>query len=221
VKLKLDLKNPNQQRMLLAFLGVGLLGYMFFFAPFVPGNYLARARQVDQLKAKYADLSSDLTKARQAVTSLDRLELESRKLHERWAVVREQLPDQRELASLLRKITLAGSQAGVRFHLFRPDAPMASQFYTDNPVHITVVGGYHQVATFLSEVAGLGRLVNTHDLSLVAYGQDNSDYTTQAQFVASAYTLGGAGPSSASKGSKPAAGKGATHNAKQLANVTH
>jgi type IV pilus assembly protein PilO len=206
--------------MLLAFLGVGLLGYLFFLAPFVPGNYLARAKQVRQLKSKYADLNSDLTKARQAVGCLDRLEAESRKLHERWAVVREQLPDKRELAALLRKITLAGSQAGIRFHLFRPDAPVASQYYTDNPVRITVVGGYHQVATFLSEVAGLGRLVNSHDLSLTGCTQDNSDYTTQAQFVASAYTLGGAGPSSASKGSKQAAGKGATHDAKQIAKVT-
>lgn len=220
MKLKIDLKNPNQQRMLLAFLGVGLLGYLFFFAPFVPGNFQARARRVGQLKDKYADLSSDLTKARQAVGSLDRLEAESRKLHERWAVVREQLPDQRELAGLLRRITLAGSQAGVRFHLFRPDAPLPSQFYTDNPVHITVVGGYHQVATFLSEVAGLGRLVNSHDLTLTANNGEHSEYTTQAAFVASAYTLGGSGPSPASKGMKQTAAKGATSHAKQIAGVT-
>jgi len=221
VKPMVDLKNPNHQRMLLGFLGVALLGYLFFFAPFVPANYQAGSKRMGQLKRHYADLSSDLTKARQAVSSLGKLEAESRRLHERWTVVREQLPDQRELPSLLRRITLAGSQAGVHFHLFRPDAPSASQYYTDNPVHITVVGGYHQVATFLSEVAGMSRLVNTHDLMLTAYTQDNPEFTTKAEFVASAYTLGGSAPSGSSKGAKaPATGKGAKHDAQQVAKVT-
>ncbi|MBI5835641.1 MAG: type 4a pilus biogenesis protein PilO [Candidatus Eisenbacteria bacterium] len=217
---RIDLKDPNTQRSVLSFLGVGLLAYLFFFAPFVPGNYQARAKRLGELKSKYSALSSDLTKARQAVASLDRLEDESRKLHERWATVREQLPDQRELASLLRKITLAGSQAGVRFHLFKPEPPVASQFYTDNPVRVTVVGGYHQVATFLSEVAGLGRLVNSHDLTMTTYTQDSPDFTTQAMFVASAYTLGGSGPSSASKGAKATTAKGAKRDAHQTASVT-
>jgi len=216
--MKIDLKNPNHQRALLCFLGVGLLAYLWYGAPFVPGNFQARAKRLTELRTKYEHLSSDLTKARQAVASLDRLESESRRLHDRWAVVREELPDRRELASLLRRITLSGSQSGVRFLLFQPDPPAPTQYYTDNPVKISVIGGYHQVATFLSEIADLSRLVNSHDLNLTSYSsKDGDDITSQAQFTASAYTLGGTAPASASRGARNA--KGAASNGQSLAKV--
>ncbi len=210
----IDLKNPNTQKSLLAFLGVGMLGYLFFLAPFVPANFSARARRLAELELRYEKLGADLTKARQAVASLDRLEGESRKLHERWEVVREQLPDQRELASLLRRITLSGSQAGVHFQLFRPDPAVSSQYYTDNPVKITVVGGYHQVGTFLSEIANLGRLVNSHSLELTTFRRAKDDeVTTMASFVASAYTLNGnAGTARSTKDDGKAIAKGGSPN---------
>jgi type IV pilus assembly protein PilO len=220
--MKIDLKNPNHQRALLSFLGVALVAYLYYFAPFVPANYQARAKRLTELKDKYERLSSDLTKARQAVASLDRLEAQSKKLHERWAIVREELPDQREVPSLLRRITLAGSQAGVHFLLFKPDAPAPNEYYTDNPVQISVVGGYHQVATFLSEVAGLSRLVNSHNLNLTNVAPatnnktaNNEDQTTQASVIASAYTLGGNEPKNSSKAAPSKGSKGASPNANQ------
>ena len=173
---------------------MGLAAYLYFLAPFVPGNFQAHAKRQSELKLKYEALSSDLTKARQAVASLDRLEMESRRLHQQWASVREELPDRKELASLLRRVTLAGSQAGVHFQLFKPEAPSANDYYTDNPVRISVTGSYHQVGAFLSEIAGLPRLVNSHNVILASTTKENTDITTQANFVASAYTLGGTGP---------------------------
>jgi hypothetical protein len=77
----IDLKNPNHQRAVLSSLGLVAVAYLYFAASFVPGNYLAREHRLTQLKAKFQSLSSDLTKARQAAASLDRLEAESRKLH--------------------------------------------------------------------------------------------------------------------------------------------
>src|SRR5439155_24965378 len=136
--MSLDLKNPNHQRCLLSFLALAGVTYLFFFAGFVPGNFSARARRLAELKDKYERLTGDLSKARQAVASLDRLEIEARKLHERWETVREELPDRKELASLLRRVTLSGSQAGIHFELFKPDAPVANQYYTDNPVQVKV-----------------------------------------------------------------------------------
>lgn len=217
--MKLDLKNPNHQRALLSFLGVGMLGYLFFLAPFVPANFQARGKRLGELKGKYEKLSSDLTKARQAVASLDRLEVESKKLHERWALVREELPDQKEVPSLLRRITLAGSQAGIHFQLFRPKPSVTTEYYTDNPVQITVIGGYHQIGTFLSEIAGLSRLVNSHHVDLNTFAvsghsRSSDEVTTQASFTASAYTLGGSEPKNSSKAA-PNAAKGARPNAKQ------
>jgi type IV pilus assembly protein PilO len=104
-------------------------------------------------------------------------------------VASELLPEERELAALLRKVTLVGQQSGVEFELFKPRPPMAGEIYTEHPVEIRVVGGYHEVGAFLAEVANLDRIVNATNLALTELEEPSGRQTVRAGFTATAYTL--------------------------------
>ena len=209
----LDLKSPVQQKIILsALLAVGALS-VFFFTHFLPFNFPNQAERIDGLKAEYEKKSTELARARATVADLPRFEAEYEQLHQRWSLAAELLPTDRQVAALLRKITLAAQQTGVRFVTFRPSGPKNEQYYTEMPLQITVNGGYHQIGSFLAELANLRRIITVSNLKLKAGSGTDPLLTTAVDFTASAYSLNttpapGVAPVQALPSPPPAPAKG-------------
>ncbi len=187
-----DLKNPTIQKIVLSALLAGGLLAVFFFTHFLPFGYPNQQDRLNALKTDYERKSTELARARATVADLPRFEAEYEQLHDRWLLAAELLPTDRQLASLLRRITLAGQETGVQFLLFKPAHAKGEAYYTEMPVQIAVTGGYHQVGSFLAELANLRRIVTVTDVRLKATpqtGAGNPLATTSAEFTASAYSL--------------------------------
>ncbi|MBI3539636.1 MAG: type 4a pilus biogenesis protein PilO [Candidatus Eisenbacteria bacterium] len=185
----LDLKNPTVLKIVLAVLiAAGVLG-VFFFTHFLPFGFPNQREQLQTLKADYEKKSTDLARARAAVADLPRFEAEYELLHDRWTTASELLPTDRQLAVLLRKISLAGQQTGVSFLMFKPGATKTESYYTELPVEISVFGGYHQVGSFLAELANMRRIVTVSNMHLSANSKGDGLATTSASITASAYSL--------------------------------
>jgi type IV pilus assembly protein PilO len=185
-----DLKNPAVQKILLATLVVGSLLGVFFFTHFLPFGYPTQRDRINALKSDYEKKSTDLARARATVADLPRFEAEYEQLHQRWELAAELLPADRQMAALLRRITLAAQQTGVSFVSFRPAPPANEQYYTQLPLQISVNGGYHQVGSFLAELANLRRIVTVANVRLKSNPTNTTGFqTTSAEFTASAYSL--------------------------------
>jgi len=125
------------------------------------------------------------------VRNLERVEQEYAILHEQWKVAQTLLPEDNQMPNLLRKVTAAGQQSGIEFVLFRPQNPVNQGFYKDNPVEVSIQGGYHQTAVFLSRLANLNRIVNVSGLTLEGIAdQEDTPYTLETDMILTAYTLG-------------------------------
>ena len=186
-------KDPRFQRAFLILLGVGGVLYCFFFTTWLPFTYKASAGQLNTLGAQYVSMTKDLNKARQAAHRLPYLEREYELLHRKWEQGQTLLPEKVDMAWVLRTVTLVGTRAGVEFTLFRPLPAKPAQYHTENPIEIKVVGGYHQVGSFLAEVANLDRIINVSNLEIVTNKDKEADKPAEASFVAETYTLGGTG----------------------------
>jgi len=185
----LELKNPTVQKIILSvLLAVGVLG-VFFFTHFLPFGYPNGRDRLVTLKAEHEKKSTELARARAAVADLPRFEAEYELLHHRWTMAAELLPTERQLAVLLRRISLAGQQTGVSFVMFKPGPVRAENYYTTLPVDITVLGGYHQVGSFLAELANMRRIVTVSNMRLVTNTKGDGLLTTSASVTASAYSL--------------------------------
>ena len=188
----MDIKDPRTQKILLVGIGVVGILYLYFFSTFVPFGHRAVAAERAELEQQYRQLSSDLSKARQTLNNRAEIERQYEVLNRRWDVAANLLPEEKEVAELLRKVTLVGHQSGVEFLLFKPLAQVTGEVYNENPVDVKVTGGYHQVGAFLAEVANLDRIVNVSNLKLTATKEDKDrpkSQTVEAQFTATAYTL--------------------------------
>ena len=78
-----------------------------------------------------------------------------------------QLPNRSEMDALLTDINQLGVGRGLDFDLFRPGVAVPSDFYATIPVAIKVRGTYHDIGSFVSDLAKLPRIVTLHDVSLV------------------------------------------------------
>jgi type IV pilus assembly protein PilO len=194
----IDVKDPKVVRWVLAVLVILVILPVYFFTSVLPVTYPARRAEIGQLEARHQALSRDLEKARLLVRNLARVEKEYETLHEQWSVAQMLLPQKNEMPSLLRKVTAAGSQSGVEFQLFKPQAPVAREFYAENPIQVKVHGGYHQTGVFLSRLANLNRIVNVSGLALKGLDkQEKQPFTVEAAMTLTAYTLESGGPSTA------------------------
>jgi len=70
------------------------------------------------------------------------------------------------MADVLSQVTVAGQRSGVEFLLFEPKPPTPRDIYMENPIEVTVQGGYHEIGLFLSRLSNLPRIINTNSIDL-------------------------------------------------------
>ncbi|MEW5771024.1 MAG: type 4a pilus biogenesis protein PilO [Pseudomonadota bacterium] len=91
-----------------------------------------------------------------------------------------QLPNKSEMDALLTDINQVGVGRGLAFELFKPGQETPSEFYATLPVAIKVTGTYHDIGSFVSDLAKLPRIVTLHDVSLVP-AKDGAELDMEAR----------------------------------------
>jgi len=98
-----------------------------------------------------------------------------------------ELPNSREIPSLLTSITNAGKVAGLDFLVFKPKPEVKKDFYADVPVDISVSGSYLNVANFFAAVANLPRIVNITNVDFAEVKNVNNRIMTKVNCLATTF----------------------------------
>ncbi len=190
--MNINLKSPAVQRAGLGMLAsIGALG-LFFFSNVLPFGYPRQKDEITKIKTDYEKRAAELARARATVADLPKFEAEYTRVHSQWAHAAQLVPTENRMPTLLRQITLAAQQNGIGMTVVRPGEPRNEQHYTEMPIEIAVTGQYHQVASFLANIANMPRIVNVSGLKLKATdskGSDGPQGSTEAEFTASSYHL--------------------------------
>ena len=76
------------------------------------------------------------------------------------------LPNSHEIPGLLDDITFIGTTSGLDFVKLNWQPEIVKEIYIELPIDIEVIGTYHQFGNFVSEIAGLPRIVTLHDFKI-------------------------------------------------------
>ena len=143
---------------LLLLIGVLALGYYFHLQDLE--LQLDREREAEvTLKQQFTD------KAFQAA-NLDAYKDQMKEMETSFGALLRQLPSDTEVPGLLEDITRTGLSSGLEFEEIKLMPEVKQQFYIELPIQITVDGTYHDLATFVSGVSSLPRIVTLHDFQL-------------------------------------------------------
>ncbi|WP_088331351.1 type 4a pilus biogenesis protein PilO [Lacimicrobium sp. SS2-24] len=140
----------------------GVLGFYLLVNDKLPALETAEAKEVE-LKNSYE------VKYRVAI-NLQAYEEQLAKIQQDFSSMLRSLPTSNETPGLLDDITFVGTSAGLNFKLLNWQKEVPKEFYTELPIQMEVRGDYHDFGKFLSDVAGLPRIVTVHDFEMVNDG---------------------------------------------------
>lgn len=155
------LRLPSKQKVALLILIVLLECVAFFF-----GLYQPKYKQLKELTRKVDDLHNQVLENKKVADNLPRYKQEYEQLQKELEGALTELPNQKEIPSLLTSITNVGKGAGLDFLLFRPKPEEPKDFYAAVPVDIAVSGSFHNVANFFVAVSNLPRIVNISNVAV-------------------------------------------------------
>ncbi|HWI41638.1 MAG TPA: type 4a pilus biogenesis protein PilO [Verrucomicrobiae bacterium] len=154
------LKIPNKQKVLLLVVSVAAVVAVMYFLLYQP-----KQKEYAELRAKLETLNTQVAENRKVANNLPKYKAEFEKLSKDLEAALTELPNQKEIPSLLTSITNLGKEAGVDFLLFKPRAEEPKDFYAAVPVDITVSGSFYSISKFFALVARMPRIVNLSNLA--------------------------------------------------------
>lgn len=142
----------------LAMLLVLVLGYQLYLKDLL--------LQLDQRRADEIVLKQQFASKASQVANLLPYGEQMKAMESAFEQMLRQLPSDTEVPGLLEDISRTGLGSGLEFEEIKLLPEVVQPFYVELPIQITVTGGYHQLATFVSGVAGLPRIVTLHDFEI-------------------------------------------------------
>lgn len=121
----------------------------------------AAKNQETTLRQEY---STKLAKA----VGLDALKAQRELVQQYVVQLEKQLPSKAEMAALLSDVNHAGMGRGLQFDLFRPGSENIKEYYAELPITVRVSGQFHDMGSFVSDVAHLSRIVTLNNISIEA-----------------------------------------------------
>lgn len=165
----IDIKNAGNLPMpvkavLLAVVFVVLLGlgYYFLLSPALEA--------LDQEQAKEQQLRDVFLAKKSQAINLEAYRAQMVEIEKTFGALLRQLPDKSQIDGLLTDINQAGLSRGLEFELFKPGSEIQAEFYAEMPIAIKVLGTYHDLGAFASDISRLSRIVTISNVSVQPQG---------------------------------------------------
>jgi type IV pilus assembly protein PilO len=138
------------------------------------GLWQGQLEELELGKANEVKFKQDyLNKKKQAV-NLDLHKQQLREIDTQFGALLKQLPNRSQMDALLVDINQAGLGRGLQFELFKPAGQeIVREFYAELPITVKVVGVYHDMGAFASDVGQLSRIVTLNDVAIQAAKDGN------------------------------------------------
>ncbi|MBU0912134.1 MAG: type 4a pilus biogenesis protein PilO [Gammaproteobacteria bacterium] len=133
----------------------------------------AQVTNLEAAQQKELELRVDYQNKYVKALNLELYQQQMQDMEKTFSTLLKQLPLTHETPGMLDDITFAGTSVGLTFVRINWMPEIEKEFYTELPIQIEVIGDYHQIGNFVSEIAKLPRIVSLHDF-LIQSREDGS-----------------------------------------------
>lgn len=152
---------PTAPKTLLLLAGFALLCVAAYFL-----YWKGQWEQLEAHEQKEMKLRADFEKKIAKAVNLPELQKQKEQVTQYVSILEKQLPSKAEMDALLSDINQAGVGRGLQFELFQPKQVVVRDYYAELPINIRLVGGFHELGHFTSDVANLPRIVTLNNVGL-------------------------------------------------------
>ena len=152
-----------------AFLFIAIIAAGIYF------NTREQLRVLETHERKEIELKNEFKIKAERAAKLELYKEQLAEMEASFGALLRQLPETTEVESLLVDVSQTGLASGLEIKKFKPSAEEKKGFYAELPIALEVSGSYHQLATFISGIAALPRIVTISDLKLEPFDKEEED----------------------------------------------
>lgn len=180
--------------------GLALFGFWNFYVSDMQADINTRRAKLTTARAEVARgvaTARRLPEFQAQVTELE-LQLDS---------LRAVLPEQKDVAEILRRVEGLAIQSNLKIQRFTPQAPRQDALYLALPIKLQTEGTYHDLATFFDRISKFHRIINVSDIVITAKPDQQPNATIVAECTATTFVLQEKPAAPVKPGKKPAGAK--------------
>lgn len=133
-------------------------------------------------------LRDEFEKKQKKVAALDAYREQLAEMEKSFGAMLKQLPSKAEVANLLNDISQTRVASSLEEELFQPQGEVPKDFYAEIPNRIIVTGTYHEMASFVSNIATLPRIVTIDNVEIRSAGGNKNKSDTLLRMTGTAKT---------------------------------
>ena len=164
----------------LALAGVGVF-YYFYVIP-ADADMATRQKRLDGLKIEIA-------KAQSTANQLNQFRQQVAELEGRLESLKAVLPEQKDVADLLRRIQTLATQSNLAIRAFKPAPSITKDLHAEWPIALQLDGTYHNLGMFFDRVSKFSRIINVSNISIRAKDKPEPSSTITVDCVATTFVL--------------------------------
>ncbi len=164
----------------LALAGVGAF-YYFYVMP-ADADMATRQQKLDGLKIEIA-------KAQSTANQLNQFRQQVAELEGRLESLKAVLPEQKDVADLLRRIQTLAAQSNLAIRGFKPAASVTKDLHAEWPIALQLDGTYHNLGLFFDRVSKFSRIINVSNIAIRAKDKPEPNSTVTVECVATTFVL--------------------------------
>ena len=136
-----------------------------------------------------AALRGDITRGLVTARKLPEFQKEVSSLEGRLEGLKAVLPEEKDVADLLRRIQTQAAQSNLAIKGFKPEPIATKQLHAEWPIALELDGTYHNLGLFFDRISKFSRIINVSAIRIHAKERPEAQSTITAQCVATTFVL--------------------------------
>ena len=147
-----------------AFVALGLAGAAVFW------NFYAQPAQasLEERRGQLASIHAEIERGRAIARRIPQFRQEVVTLEAQLEQLRAVLPEEQDVADLLRRVQGMATQSNLAIRGFTPRAVAKKQMHMEWPIGLELAGSYHDLGDFLERISKFPRIINIGDIHMKA-----------------------------------------------------
>lgn len=157
-------------------------GFWYFYATKAEAEMKVRRTKLTALRA-------DIAKGVAAARSLPKFQSDVSKLEQQLETLRAVLPEEKDVAEILRRIQALAAQSNLTIQRFQPGKVVQQPMYAEIPYKLQAEGTYHNLGYFFDRVSKFPRIINVSGINIQAKPVPEPNATIVAECVATTFVM--------------------------------
>jgi type IV pilus assembly protein PilO len=134
-------------------------------------------------------LHGDIAKGNATAKKLPEFRHQVAELEVRLESLKAVLPDEKDVADLLRRMQVEAARANLEIKAFKPSPTVTKQLHAEWPINLELEGTYHNLVLFFDRVGKFTRIVYISAVDIKGKDKPDPNGTIRATCVATTFVL--------------------------------